>query len=116
MAFALNKSLAHWQCHDFDDIFKAELQQLSVDQLIPQAVVAPGHIITDADIHTIILSKRETENALVIKVVFQYQAALLAYCCGDEEPTLNNACQIAEVVIDKGSAETKLQFFSDEEE
>lgn len=114
--FKLVKSRQHWDSDTFDDVFREELAQLPADQLVPQAFVSSGHVIVDSSVHAIILGRAENQNSLFVKVMFQYQEALVGYCCGEEEPTLRHACQIAGISIDRASSEAKVKFFSEEEE
>ena len=112
MIFFFNQSRTHWGTDYFDALFKKELDQNSVDQLFPQAVASPGETINQS-IHTIILSKQEDEGAFIVKVIFQYQEAILGSCCGGDEPALDNVSQIAEIAINKESGKATIKFSSE---
>ena len=106
----LKKSLTHWGSDEFYHVFKDELGSLGAKELIPQHAVSAGRLIMDSSVDIVLLNKNENEFSLIIKVGFLFSEILGGYCCGEEEPIVNNAYSEVVVVINKETSVANLEF------
>jgi len=82
----LENSAAAWGCSDFDAVFKAEVEQLSHEQLPLQQGLALSSSVSGEPFRVMIINRREEEGRLRIKAGVFY-SGIIAGCSCSDDPT-----------------------------
>lgn len=105
----LIESTLCWGRDNFPDVLKMELIKLGAEILPLQKAATPGSFVNDSDIGVTVLSVLDDEINIKVKVGVMFSEVLWAYCCGDDEPMINNAyCELI-IVINKSTAVAKFE-------
>ena len=110
----LKKSLQHWPCEDFKDVFKDEVEQLDVSYLPLQQGLSQSSYASDK-CQIMVMSMTETEQAIQIKTGVFFTGTIAGCACSDDPaPTdvVNEYCEML-FVIDKTNAETAVEVVQD---
>ncbi len=109
MMIKLVESRKYWGSDNFPDILKKELIKLGTAHLPLQKAATPGSFIRNSDIGVGILSIADDDVNIKAKIGVMFPEILWAYCCGDDEPMVNDAyCEFV-VVINKTTAAAKFK-------
>ena len=104
----LKKSARSWGSESFDNILKNEIIELDRDTLPLQESASPGMVAVGSDIDIMILSKNDDDINIKVKIGVIFSEVLGGYCCGEEEPIVQNAYSELSVLINKTTSETSL--------
>jgi len=103
----LTESLNDWGNKSFSKTLELELVKLGSSNLPLQQAASPGTLVSNADIGVTVLTVRDCGIEIQAKVGIMFSEILWGYCCGEEEPMINNAyCELS-VCIHKVTADTK---------
>jgi len=104
----LAKSLNAWGTPGFEDIFKAEVEQLGVDQLPLQQGLSSSSYVTDSPRKVLVMSVAD-ENEFIRVTAGIFYSGIIAGCSCADDPTpvdeVNEYCEVR-FEIDKKTAET----------
>ncbi len=108
----LIESLKHWGDKAFAKTLEIELMKLGSSNLPLQKAVTPGAFVSDAGVAVTVLSIGDDGINIKAKAGVMFSEILWGYCCGEEEPMINNAyCEIS-IFINKTTADTKFVVLS----
>ncbi len=109
----LVKSIKKWRTECFPEILKSEISDLGINDLPIQDTVSPGaQVLDNSDIEIIVLNIGEDELSVQAKIGIMFLEVLGGYCCGDEEPMVNNAYCEMNVIINKATCDAQFIVFS----
>ena len=102
----LSSALHAWGTSDFDDAFRQELMQLSIDQLPLQKAISMGNYVIDEPITVMNINAVETAEAVQVRAGIFFQTVIAGCNCADD-PTpassINEYCVI-QLDIDKSTS------------
>ena len=103
MSVLLANAVATWNKQSFKKVLKNELEALPSGSLPLALATTQGGLVDDSDISVSVISSKEVEGAITVKVgVFFYE--VISGCnCDDDPEAFNTRCEL-EVSIDKETA------------
>ena len=104
----LNNTLSSWNTADFNNAFKQEVRQLSVEDLQLQQALKTGSFAIKENLQIMINSSIEKSNYIIINSgVFYFSIIAGCNCADDPTPVdLNTEYCELQFKINKSSAET----------
>ena len=111
----LTKTLNAWGTPGFEDILKAEVEQLDVDQLPLQQGLSYTSSVTDSQRKVIISRVSDGEGCIQVRAGIFYSGILSGCSCADDPTAVEEQAEYCEVQIeiDKKTAETKVVLLED---
>ena len=108
----LTQSLKHWGTSSFDQILKAELENLPADTLPLYQATTQGGIVDSSNISASILSSHANENEIHIRTGIFFSEIVAGCNCNDPPMEINGYCLLG-VFIDRRSGETSFAIIPD---
>ena len=104
----LTKSLNAWGSPDFEDILKAEIEQLGADQLPLQQGLSTSSYALDDNLNVRIISVSEEANFIRAKVGIFYSGMTPGCSCADDPTPVEEQVEycVVQIDINKITAET----------
>ncbi|HKJ09162.1 MAG TPA: hypothetical protein VKA76_08750 [Gammaproteobacteria bacterium] len=104
-----------WGRPDFNDVLKAELEQLDNDALPLQAGLSTGSYVTDHTRQAMIISVADDGQVIRAKAGIFYTGILTGCACADDPTPVNEESEYCEVQLDihKVTGETEVVLVGD---
>lgn len=106
----LRSTLNTWKRAEFDELLRADIDQMTVDQLpLQQAIVSSSYAL-DTNIKSIIINKTDDSDAIHIKAGIYYTGIIAGCNCADDPSPADEIPEycVVQIEIDKRTAETKI--------
>lgn len=106
----LRNALNAWERTEFDELLRADIDQMTVDQLpLQQAIVSSSYAL-DTNIKSIIINKTDDSDAIQIKAGIYYTGIIAGCNCADDPSPADEIPEycVVQIEIDKRTAETKI--------
>lgn len=106
----LTQVLAVWDTPAFENTFKMNVEQMTVEQLPLQQALSSSSYALDSNIKVIIISMADTESVLKIKTGVYYSGIIAGCNCADDPTPVDEIPEycVLQFEIDKASAETRI--------
>ncbi len=96
----LSGALQAWGTSDFDDVFRQELMELSIDQLTLQKAISMGNYVIDAPITVMNINAVETAEAVQVRAGIFFQTVIAGCNCADDPTPASNINEYCEIQLD----------------
>jgi len=96
----LRDAIDAWGTPDFNNVIKAELEQMSVEQLPLQQGLSFSSIALDTSIQAIIISSSETKKRINVKVSLFYTGVISGCNCADDPSPIDEQSEHCELQLD----------------
>ena len=106
----LRNTLNRWGTTEFDDLLKADIDQMTVDQLPLQQAITSSSYALDTNIQSIIINKTDDSDSIQVKAGIYYTGVIAGCNCADDPSPADEIPEycVVQIEIDKTSAETKI--------
>ncbi len=106
--FRLSKSLVAWRTPDFENILKAEIEQLGAEQLPLQQGLSTSSYALDDKLKVRIICVSEEANSIRAKVGIFYAGIIAGCSCADDPTPVEEQVEycVVQLEINKITAET----------
>lgn len=106
--FLLSKSSAAWGTPDFENILKAEIEQLGSEQLPLQQGLSTSSYVLDDKLKVRIIGVSEEANSIRAKVGIFYAGIIAGCSCADDPTPVEEQAEycVVQLEINKMTAET----------
>lgn len=111
----LSKALAVWKTPDFENVLKAEIQEMDVELLPLQQGLSLSSYVSDAAISVLILNVTEMTDIIRAKTGIFYAGINAGSCCADDPTPVCDVTEYCEVQFDihKTTAATTINILRD---
>ena len=96
----LSSALRAWGTSDFDDVFRQELMQLSIDQLPLQKAISMGNYVIDAPITVMNINAVETGEVVRVQAGILFQTVITGCNCADDPTPASSINEYCEIQLD----------------
>ena len=100
------------QLENFAEIFKAEVQNLHVDDLPIQLATTQGGLVDNDDVKWMVLTLSETDDQVQVRTGVFFSEVVGGCSCGDDPYRSTGYCEML-VVIDKRNGAAKFQLLQE---
>ena len=111
----LEKTVAAWQTPAFEEVFKAEVGKLGVEQLPLQQALSQGSYACDKDLKVLVINASARQETIQVKAGIFYSGVLPGCACADDPAPDNVYTEYCEVLfsIDLQTAEAIVSLLTD---
>ncbi len=111
----LTKTLNAWGTSDFEDVLKAEVALLDVDQLPLQQGLSTTSHVTDSPHKMMIIRVSDDEEFIHVKAGIFYSGIIAGCSCADDPTPVDERNEYCEVqfTISKKTAEARVALLAD---
>jgi len=111
----LRNALDAWESSEFDDLLKADIDQMTVDQLPLQQAITSSSYALDTNIKSIIINKTDDSDAIQIKAGIYYTGIIAGCNCADDPSPADEVQEycVVQIQIDKVTAETDIMLLNE---
>jgi len=106
----LRNALNTWGSEEFDNLLRADIDRMSVDQLPLQQALTSSSYALDNNIKSIVINKSENSDAIRIKAGVYYTGIIAGCNCADDPSPADEIPEycVVRIDIDKKTAEAKI--------
>ena len=106
----LRNVLNKWGSEEFDNLLRADIDQMSVDQLPLQQALTSSSYALDSNIKSIVINKSDNSDAVRIKAGVYYTGIIAGCNCADDPSPADEIPEycVVRIDIDKKTAEAKI--------
>ena len=111
----LEKTVAAWQTPAFEEVFKAEVGKLGMEQLPLQQALSQGSYASDENLGILVMSVSARQESIQVKAGVFYTGILPGCACTDDPAPANEYTEYCEVLfsIDRQTAEATVSLLGD---
>lgn len=106
------RSLQAWGSENFQDTFKAEMEEFRQDVLPLRQTVGEGNTVYDGDLGVVVNGVDDDAEAIKVKAGVFFAEIVSCCSCGEGDPIEEAYCEMA-VSINKESGEVHFEVLAD---
>jgi len=99
----LRKTIASWNTPEFEDVFRAELEELEHGNLPLQQGLARSSYVSDSKISAVLINYREQNLQIIIKAGIFYHGINAGSCCADDPTPVGEEAEYCEMQFEINS-------------